>query len=1003
MESSRFEIYSLAQTKKEQALCQQFNDIEGINVANLSKGRCYLVSNVNKDELIKIQQDVFFDDIVEKVYSSNEGFEYNFDYFVDVTFRPGVTDNSSKSCAEALSLFGHKALVFSSDLYLIKSDSSKEILEEACKLLVGNDLIQNIDVRSIKDENLKNRFKEISLPLVNLTEGEMIELIDLEAMTSEQLIALSTKRCLALNLGELEFITQHFKETKEARAKKGLPPEPTDVEVEVLAQTWSEHCKHKIFSAEISYKDENNKEHKINGLYKSMIKASTEKIRSDRKLTWLTSVFTDNAGIVRFDKNVDLCIKVETHNSPSALDPYGGALTGILGVNRDILGCGLGAKPIANMDVFCFADPKIPNNKEQEARLPQGLMNPIKILEGVHQGVEDGGNKSGIPTVNGSMVFDRDYAGKPLVFVGTVGVMPQKLNDGRKIEVKCPELGDHVMMVGGAIGADGIHGATFSSLELNEDSPATAVQIGDPLTQKRVLDFIIDAREKCLFTCITDNGAGGLSSSVGEMATLTNGVTIDLKKCPTKYNGLKPYELMISESQERMTVAVSPKHLEEFLELSKFHGVESTAIGNFHDKGDMDVYYGEELVASLDLEFLHEDLPQMKLDAYWDGPREREDWLQSNKKVISKSELSNNQINEMITTLLESPNIASKEKYVRRYDHEVQAATAIKPFNGENGHGPSNAGGIWLYPHGGEDTNGIMISNGLCPRMSLSDPYLMAQMSVDEALRNVVSQGGDPDHCVLLDNFCWPDPEKSSKNQEGDYKLGQLVKACQGLYDITTCYGTPLVSGKDSMKNDFRGKNRSGDPLKISVLPTLLVTAMSKCTINRTMTSDFKNVGDHVYLLGGRGKGILRSELLEYFNLDMETKAPTIDINKNIELYRSMYKASQSQLMNSCHDVSDGGMILALVESCFGNELGLELNFTVDKTIEEQLDFLFNEAAGRFVVSVSADKKDTFESHFGEVAMSIGQVINESTITHKDMGINLCVKSCLNTWKGALL
>ncbi len=1005
MKSKRLEIYPRDNTGKAKQLQNDFNSFNDINIIDLKIGKCYLISDIKELDLEKMKDEIFYDDVIEDCYVEYETFKnqkIDYDYFVDVQFRPGVTDNPSKSCEEALSLYGLYPDVYSSTLYLIKSPSDFNAVSKLCNKLLGNNLIQEIKVFSKGEINETRRFREISLPKVELKSGIIIDVIDLENMNNNELSNLSDKRCLALNLDELNFIKTYYKGIKKKRLEKGLPTNPTDVEVEVLAQTWSEHCKHKIFSAKINYTDEKNKKYQIDSLYKTYIKGATQKIKSDRNLDWLRSVFTDNAGIVRFDKNVDLCIKVETHNSPSALDPYGGALTGILGVNRDILGCGLGAKPIANMDVFCLADPTIPSSKEDENRLPADLMNPKQILEGLHKGVEDGGNKSGVPTVNGAMVFDRDYAGKPLVFVGTVGVMPQKLKDGRKIEVKEPQIGDYVVMVGGAIGADGIHGATFSSLELNETSPSTAVQIGDPLTQKRVSDFIIAARDECLFTCITDNGAGGLSSSVGEMATLTGGAKIDLRKCPIKYLGLSPYELMISESQERMTLAVCAEKKDRFLELSHFHGVESSFIGHFHNKGELEIFYDNEIVASLSLEFLHESLPQMNLEACWDRPRDRSNWLGDKRETVKLDEVDKQFISNAITKLLESPNIASKEKYVRRYDHEVQAATISKPFVGTSGHGPGNAGGVWLYPHGGEESNGIMISNGLCPRMSLSDPYKMTLMAVDESLRNVVAQGGDPDHCVLLDNFCWPDPQKSKMNPHGDYKLGQLVKSCEALFDITTTYGTPLVSGKDSMKNDFRGKNRKGEELKISVLPTLLVTALAKCDVNKIMSSDFKNEGDVVYELGYRGPGLLHSEFLELFEIEYPHLLPQIDIHENIKLYRLIYEACSKGVLESCHDVSDGGMILALIESCFGNNKGLDLSFSTPKDVYKQLDYLFNESAGRFIVSVKKENITSFESIFKNLFIELGEVNNADYVSHKELDINLSVNSCINIWKGAL-
>ncbi|MCK5073187.1 MAG: hypothetical protein KAQ98_07145, partial [Bacteriovoracaceae bacterium] len=659
------------------------------------------------------------------------------------------------------------------------------------------------------------------------------------------------------------------------------------------------------------------------------------------------------------------------------LDPYGGAITGILGVNRDILGCGLGAKPIANMDVFCFSSPDWPDSKNKK-HLPVGLKHPRRIFEGVHRGIEDGGNKSGIPTVNGAIYFDRDFAGKPLVFCGTVGFLPALLDDGTPTSQKEPDVGDRIIMIGGAIGADGIHGATMSSLELNEFSPATAVQIGDPLTQKRVLDFITHARDNMLYSSITDNGAGGLSSSVGEMAVKTNGATIDLSRPSVKYPGLSPYELMISESQERMTVAVPENKLCDFMSAAKKFGVVATDIGEFTDSGTLKVLYHNEIVANLNLDFLHESLPQMKLKARWDGPKKRKHWSPAPKREKVPGNLNNAFLDSALKKLLSSPNIASKESWVRRYDHEVQAATHIKPFMGKSGSGPSDSGVIWLYPHGGERNNAISIGCGLNPRLSLHDPYLMAQFAVDEALRNVIATGGDPEFCCLLDNFCWPDPVLSEKNSDGDYKLGQLVKTCQGLYDTCLEYGAPLVSGKDSMKNDFRGKKENGEEVTISVLPTLLVTAMAKTDVTATVTSPFKNEGDHIYLLGEQGAGLVGSEFCEFF--EMESCLPTIDPKKNYDIYKTLHKEIGNKRIASCHDISDGGLLPCICESSFGNLLGAEIDLTAIKN-GNTVDLLFNETPGRFVITVKPDHTDDFEKCFKNLPFThIGQVSSDKKI-----------------------
>ncbi len=902
-------------------------------------------------------------------------------FVLEVSFRAGVTDNVGRSVEEALSFLGHEGIAVStSTLYALFGNLTEMQALEIGQQILGNTLIEDIRVWSAGTAD--RRFVDISRPKVQLESQNVNLLTTIDMRQSiEDLLLESQERCWALNREELSHIQDHFTEQNPDRARRvalGLSIDPTDVEMEILAQTWSEHCKHKIFNAQITYTENlvaiehSLGDQTINSLFRTYIRSATETIETNRNIDWLRSVFHDNAGVVRFDQQLDVAIKVETHNSPSALDPYGGAITGILGVNRDVLGVGLGAKPISNMDVFCTADPSWPLLGMEE-QMPVGLFYPGRLLEGIHKGVEEGGNKSGIPTINGAMFVDRDYAGKPLVFVGTVGVMPHRLPNGHSTVDKTVEIGDRIVMVGGAIGADGIHGATFSSLELNENSPVTAVQIGDPLTQKRMLDFILEARDLGLYTCITDNGAGGLSSSVGEMACFSGGARLDLQRAPTKYAGLVPWELMVSESQERMTLAVPPDKLDRLLQLAKQRGVVATDLGYFSDSGYLDVYYGIVCVASLSLNFLHDSLPQMKLVACWDGPRKRETWLDEDYRYPN----TNVSWLTKIHRVLSSPNVRSKESWVRQYDHEVQGATHIKPFGGKTQTGPNDAGVIWLYPHGGERQNAVAIGCGLAPRMSLYDPYLMAQYAVDEAIRNVVAVGGDIDNLCLLDNFCWPDPVQSSKTPDGEYKLGQLVRCCAGLHEICLQYGTPLVSGKDSMKNDFRGVNGGGEPMVISILPTLLVTAMAKSSVQATQTSDFKLAGDLIYLIGKDALGLSGSEYAEHFVIDASQSAvPPVDMEMNHRLYKKMFEGHQRQLFASVHDISDGGLVCALIESCFGNGLGCRVE------IEPTDQALFSEGTGRFVVSISPNNHQDFLRLFAELPHQyLGAVTEETTLT----------------------
>lgn len=480
-------------------------------------------------------------------------------------------------------------------------------------------------------------------------------------------------------------------------------------------------------------------------------------------------MFKDNAGVIAFTPEYDACIKVETHNSPSALDPYGGALTGIVGVNRDPMGTGLGAELICNTDVFCFASPF------HDEALPPRLLHPRRVFEGVREGVEHGGNKSGIPTVNGSIVFDERYLGKPLVYCGTIGLIPAEVpaskssTDGkpRKGYEKKAQVGDIIVMTGGRIGKDGIHGATFSSEELHEGSPATAVQIGDPITQRKMYDFIMRARDLGLYNAITDNGAGGLSSSIGEMAEDTNGCRIDLARAPLKYDGLRPWEILLSEAQERMTLAVPPAALDEFLALAKRMDVEATPLGEFTDDGVFHVTYNGKLVTHLDMEFMHDGVPQYQLNAVWEAP------------VHPDSRIEDGGVDqaELLKAMLGRLNICSKEYLIRQYDHEVKGGSVVKPLTGVKRDGPSDAGVIRPIL---ESEAGLVISHGICPKYSDYDAYWMMANAMDEGIRNAVAVGADPDRMAGVDNFCWCDPVQSEKTPDGEYKLGPARARLQG-------------------------------------------------------------------------------------------------------------------------------------------------------------------------------------------------------------------------------
>ena len=885
------------------------------------------------------------------------GDELEFDWYVEIGFRPGVTDNIGRTAQETFELwlqrpFAPEQHAHSVKGYFFKGSLSRQHLEALTRQFLMNDLIEKATILS-KSNWASSRQALRALPLLQLSDPIRVQTFALES--ADSLLEISRQRTLALNYEEAEAILHYFQQAlvRQRRREEGISEDPTDVELEVLAQTWSEHCKHKIFNATVNYTDFTTGTIEcIDSLYKTYVKGATAQIRrSLGNADWCVSVFSDNAGIIRFNEEWNVAVKVETHNSPSALDPYGGALTGIVGVNRDIMGTGLGAAMIFNTNVFCFASPFY------DKPLPGQLMHPRRIFDGVRSGVEHGGNKSGVPTVNGAIVFHERFLGKPLVFCGTGGLIPAQIK-GRPSHLKSVIPGDVIVMVGGRIGKDGIHGATFSSEALQEGSPATAVQIGDPIIQRRMYDFLLEARDQGLYRCITDNGAGGLSSSVAEMAQLSNGFHLQLDKAPLKYPGLQPWEIFVSEAQERMTVAVPPSHLETFLALSESMNVESTALGTFNDSGFLKASYQDKTVALLDMNFLHEEVPTMKLEAIWEPPYCQE------PAFTPPADLTT-----ILHVLLGRLNVCSKEGVIRQYDHEVQGGSVIKPLVGVHNDGPSDAAVIRPVL---ESMEGLAIANGICPRYSDIDTYHMTACAIDEAVRNIIAVGGSPEHMAGLDNFCWCDPIASQANADGPYKMAQLVRANKALYDMTTLYGVPCISGKDSMKNDYRFGNTH-----IAIPPTVLFTTVGKINdVRKTITMDVKTAGDWVYLLGETKNELGGSEYYDHLGF-LGKNVPQVDGRTARERYRKVSQAIATGWLQSCHDCSDGGVAVALAETAFAGGLGMQLGISdlLEQTGLRPDQFLFSESASRFVVTVAPRHREAFETSFADQdCYCLGQV-----------------------------
>ena len=917
-------------------------------------------------------------------FAINGGLADRFDWLIEVGFRPGVTDNVGKTAREAIELLLDKSSdrlsgVYTSRQYVIEGQINREDAERIASSLLANDLIERYIVVDGESWDSKKGMQPY-VPRVIGEENLTVEEIDLD-VNDEKLIKISNERVLALNLDEMKTLRDYLRNEAilEERRKVGLSKKMTDAELECLAQTWSEHCKHKIFNALITYEDEQGMRKEIDSLFDTYIRKPTQEIRERLgKDDWCLSVFVDNAGVIKFNDDYNLVFKVETHNSPSALDPYGGALTGIVGVNRDPFGTGRGAKLIFNTDIFCFAPPTY------DKPLPKRILHPRRIYEGVREGVEHGGNKSGIPTVNGCIVFDERFLGKPLVYCGTGGIMPARIQ-GAPAHTKEILPGDAVIMAGGRIGKDGIHGATFSSEELHEGSPVTAVQIGDPITQKKMTDFLLMARDRGLYRCITDNGAGGLSSSVGETARLSGGCEIDLKKAPLKYPGLNPWEILISESQERMTLAVAPEKVDKFLNLARKMDVEATVVGRYTDTGMFHVLYGEQTVAYLEMDFLHGGVPQMQLSARWSPPRHREPDF---PEPVDMGEALKNMLSRL--------NICSKESVVRRYDHEVQGGSVIKPLVGVCNDGPGDAAVIRPVL---DSFEGVVVANGICPRYGDIDTYHMAACAIDEAVRNAIAVGGSLAQMAGLDNFCWCDPVLSEKTPDGEYKLAQLVRANKALYDYTTAYGVPCISGKDSMKNDYHIGN-----VKISIPPTLLFSTMGKIEdVRNAVTMDAKHPGDLVYIIGETYPELGGSEWYALHGY-IGNQVPKVNAETAKALYTALSGAIQAGLIASCHDCSDGGLGVALAETAFAGGFGMSVNLALvpSSGIDRNDSLLFSESQSRFVVTIPPAAKEPFEETMKGIAVSqVGTVIAEGKLIIKGLRGNRIIEEDIGELKAA--
>lgn len=891
-------------------------------------GRGYLLEgNLDRAQVDRLTQELLVDPLAEsgRVGALNQATDGPL--LATVLPKPGVMDPTALSVVEAARELGITVDSVRSLRRYYGTPSPALRAEEKDVLfrkVLANEAIEQVVEGPLALDHLA----------VDRTYHFRLVTVSLRQLDDAALMKLSRDGQLSLSLGEMRTIQAHFHE---------LGRDPTDVELETLAQTWSEHCSHKTLRGKIEFDGRI-----IDNLLKETIFGATQEIR--RRLgpdDWCVSVFEDNAGVVKFDDDYHVCFKVETHNHPSAIEPYGGANTGLGGVIRDPLGTGLGAKPVCNTNVFCFAPPDTP----PEA-LPPGVLHPRKVMKGVVAGVRDYGNRIGIPTVNGAVLFDDRYLANPLVFCGTVGLIPV---DRARKEAR---PGDLIVTIGGRTGRDGIHGATFSSVELTAESEAVsggAVQIGNAITEKKLLDVLLQARDRGLYDAITDCGAGGFSSAVGEMGEKI-GAAVELEKAPLKYAGLSYTEIWISESQERMVLAVPPDKWPALQRLCAGEDVEATAVGRFEPTGRLRLTYQGQQVADLDMGFLHDGRPAVVRKATLQA-RSASDGTAASTLPLRAGQPD---LNATLLRILSSYNVCSKEWIIRQYDHEVQGGSVLKPLVGAANDGPGDAAvitpvlGSWL---------GLAVGCGINPRYGDLDPYWMAANAIDEAVRNVVAVGADPEHIALLDNFCWGNTERPEV-------LGSLVRAAEACRDVALAYGMPFISGKDSLNNEYHAAGRS-----ITIPPTLLISAMGRVPdVRRCVSMDLKEPGNLLYLLGVTGDELGGSHFNHVNGLEAGD-LPRVDLDLAPRLFRQLHAAMRQGLVRSCHDLSEGGLAVAAAEVAFAGGVGADL--TLRDPLPDTVA-LFAESPTRFLLEVrKADAAALEQCLAGLPFQRLGQTVPE--------------------------
>ncbi|MEM6980076.1 MAG: phosphoribosylformylglycinamidine synthase subunit PurL [Planctomycetota bacterium] len=896
---------------------------------------------------------------------------------VTVLTKAGVMDPVAASTLAALSDLGVDASGVRTLRKCWISGASDLNVETICKRALSNDSIERFVIGDFHldsiDAGQDSSFELITTPIRGLDDAALDQLS---------------------KTGQLYLTTVEMRTIRDAFEQLGR--DPTDIELESIAQTWSEHCSHKTLAGRIHYRGPKvnealgvdgaagSDERQFDNMLKETIFAATQTIRKQLgDDDWCVSVFKDNAGVVTFDDEDHVCFKVETHNHPSALEPYGGANTGIGGVIRDPMGTGLGARPVCNTDVFCFAPPDISTDE-----LPAGVLHPRRVIQGVVAGVRDYGNRMGIPTVNGAIYFDPRYLGNPLVYAGNVGIMPVGS------EEKQVRANDYIVAIGGRTGRDGIHGATFSSAELTSDSESLsggAVQIGNAITEKMVLDVLMQARDRGLFNAVTDCGAGGFSSAVGEMGE-DIGAEVWLEKAPLKYEGLTYTEIWISEAQERMVLSVSPEQWGELEKLCASEGVEAARIGRFVPTGRLHLTYHGETVGDLSMSLLHDGRPPVVREATYQAP---------SPVAVDVPQLSAHENADVLHAIMGSLNVASKHWVIRQYDHEVQAGSVVKPLVGPLCDGPSDAAVIRPKL---TSSRGLVISCGMNPHYGDFDTYHMATSAIDEAIRNAVAVGADPTKIAILDNFCWGYTDRPET-------LGSLVRAAIACQDLAVTLGTPFISGKDSLNNEFSTFDEAGTKQTIAIPPSLLISAMGQIDdVSHAVTMDLKTPGNRLYLIGKTQREFGGS----HFGLVRDCRGgdvPRVNGEMAKAIFAAVHHAISKRWIRSAHDCSEGGLAVTLAEMAMAGGLGMELNLASALNGTNGLnatELCFAESNSRFVVEVPATYASVFEAHFDSKDLplfDLGTVTEDDqlTIANGDESVmQISVSAVKSTWLAPL-